>query len=72
MNMSSSQDRLPGRPMGLWAKAWDEGDQQGGETKSKKMEDWLILNQEDLAEKYGLGEPVAANMIYTKYRSAFL
>ena len=24
--------------------------------------------QEELAEKYGLGEPVAANMIYTKYR----
>ena len=30
----------------------------------------LILPQlqEELAEKYGLGEPVAANMIYTKYR----
>merc|ERR1719180_35112 len=29
-----------------------------------------VANKEELAEKYSLGEPVAGNMIYTKYSPA--
>jgi len=45
-------------------------DFQGGQWGCEPKLGMRVTNKEELAEKYGLGEPVAANMIYTKYSPA--
>jgi len=45
-------------------------DFEGGQWGCEPNLGMRVVNKEELAEKYGLGEPVAANMIYTKYSPA--